>query len=114
MNRAKSILLVVILYFSIHTCLTAQPNMLTKNSNSLLLNSKKILVVDRTDHYFTNNLNSADSLRVTLESLGYTVDLLIQLPSAIDTSTYAAVFCCMGMFPYNGILTDTDIHVLSD
>ncbi len=72
-----------------------------------------LLVIDITDHYFSVNQSSADSLKDSLERLGHTVVMTDQMPSSISTDEYTAVFCCAGMFPANGILSDADIQVLS-
>lgn len=100
------VIIIFLFFFSVTLSPNAYPQILPTISQNTLL------VVDMTDHYFSVNQSSADSLKESFERLGYTVLITDQIPSSISTDEYAAVFCCAGMFPANGILSNADIQVL--
>ncbi len=103
MNNYKTIICIILVITSI---------IFPDNSN--IFDSKRILIIDLTDDYFSHNQKSADSLKITINKLGYSVDLVTQLNAPIDTSVYSVVFCCTGMFPYNGVLSYNEIKYLYD
>ena len=112
MNINKIIIYLVFLF--IPFVLADTINLANNVNNMAVIDSKRILVIDLTDDYFSHNKKSADSLKITINKLGYSVDLVTQLNAPLDTSVYSVVFCCTGMFPYNGVLSYIEIKYLYD
>lgn len=83
---------------------------------SVAPNGPTVLVIDMTDHSFANfnglNVNSSGSIITALQANGYAVDSLIEFPSVIDPAACCAVFLCLGIYPYNHVLTEDQIQVL--